>query len=203
MGVSKHGKISLVTNYRDLKNLKSVAPSRGKLVSDFLLNDSHAQEYLETVSEKGQQYNGFNLIVGTPDELHYYSNYKEKVERIPDGLHGLCNNLLNVPWPKVTRGIDKMKPIVEKEKIDVLDLFDVLNDDHLAADTQLPDTGLDLERERALSSMFIKSPGYGTRCSTVILVDRNQEVLFSERVYDVVICKYTTRSFRFKVLLNN
>jgi uncharacterized protein with NRDE domain len=96
-----------------------------------------------------------------------------------------------------------MKPIVEKEKIDVLDLFDVLNDDHLAADTQLPDTGLDLERERALSSMFIKSPGYGTRCSTVILVDRNQEVLFSERVYDVVICKYTTRSFRFKVLLNN
>ncbi len=199
MGISKQGKISMVTNYRDLRNLKSVAPSRGHLVTDYLLNGDKPDDYLNTLTEKSNAYNGFNLVVGTPDELHYYSNYKNGVEKIPEGLHGLSNHLLNTPWPKVKRGMDKVANVIQSKTVKPEKLFDVLYDEQRAPDNELPDTGLDLERERALSSIFIKSPGYGSRCSTVILVDRNHDVLFSERVYDLQTFNYTTQTFEFKL----
>ena len=101
MAMNKEGKISLVTNYRDLSNINPKAPSRGQLVSDFLLNGISAEKYLAQVEKNGKAYNGFNLVVGSSDKLVYYSNYKNGVEEIPPGLHGLSNHLLNTPWPKV------------------------------------------------------------------------------------------------------
>lgn len=198
MGISKTGKISMVTNYRDLKNLKHNAPSRGHLVSDFLLNGDKPDAYLKLVSQKGSEYNGYNLIVGSADELYYYSNYKEGVERVPDGLHGLSNHLLNTPWPKVRWGIKKLEPILAQSKINTDQLFDLLYNDQRANDDQLPDTGIGLERERALSSMFIKSPNYGSRSSTVILVDKQNHALFKERVYDLTSFDFKESTFEFQ-----
>jgi uncharacterized protein with NRDE domain len=51
-----------------------------------------------------------------------------------------------------------------------------------------------------LSSMFIKSPGYGTRCSSVILVDYDNHFKFSERVYDLSTFEYTENTFSFTAL---
>lgn len=200
MAMSKQGKISLVTNYRDLTNIKPQAPSRGQLVTDYLLENRSPKDYLEHVETKGKAYNGFNLIVGSAAELYYYSNYKGGVEKIESGLHGLSNHLLDTPWPKVTRGIEKMKTLLASTKIDPVKLFDLLYDDQRAPDEKLPDTGVGLERERMLSSMFIKSPNYGTRCSTVVLVDQNDNVHFIERVYDLSTFEYTTQSFEFKII---
>jgi uncharacterized protein with NRDE domain len=197
MGVSKQGKISLVTNYRDLRNLKPMAPSRGHLVSDYLLNGEHPKHFLETVRHKGEAYNGFNLLAGTADELYYYSNYREGVEKIPSGFHGLSNALLNTPWPKVQRGLENFQTILQDDRIDEEKLFDALYDNHTALDDQLPDTGIGLERERVLSSIFIKSPGYGSRCSTVISIDKSNLVRFTERVYDTQTFQHTTRTFEF------
>lgn len=199
MGISRQGRISVVTNYRDLKNLKPVATSRGHLVSDFLLNGSKPDEYLQEVSSKGNKYNGFNLIVGNQDELHYYSNYKKGPEKISAGLHGLSNHLLNTPWPKVERGKQKVNSLLKDHDVDPTKLFEVLFNEQRAEDSQLPDTGIGLDRERALSSMFIKSPGYGSRCSTVILIDRTNKVYFSERVYDLETFDYSVNSFEFKI----
>lgn len=197
MGITKQGKISLVTNYRDLYNLKTDAPSRGHLVTNYLLNGDKPGDYLNTLTETGSVYNGFNLIAGYPDELHYYSNYKDDFEKIPDGMHGLSNHLLNTPWPKVERGLTKFRSIIQGRKLDIPELFDVLYDERLASDDQLPDTGIGLERERMLSPMFIKSPGYGSRSSTIITVDRNNAVLFSERVYDLQTFEYYTQTYEF------
>lgn len=197
MGITKKGKISLVTNYRDLYNLKPDAPSRGQLVMNYLLNGDQPRNYLNSIAETGSIYNGFNLIVGYPDELHYYSNYKKGVEKIPDGMHGLSNHLLNTPWPKVERGLTKFRSIVEHKKLEIAELFTMLYDEEIASDDQLPDTGIGLERERMLSSMFIKSPGYGSRSSSIILVDRNNSVLFSERVYDLQTFDHYTQNFEF------
>jgi uncharacterized protein with NRDE domain len=199
MGMSRQGKISMVTNYRDLRNLKLAAPSRGHLVSEYLLNGDNPDDYLNTIAQKASEYNGFNLVVGYPHELHYYSNYKNTVEKLPEGLHGLSNHLLNTPWPKVKLGLAKVGELLKKKDVDPSTLLDVLYDEQRAPDHQLPDTGLDLERERALSSMFIKSPDYGSRCSTVILVDRNNDVLFSERNYDLNTFEHTTQTFEFKI----
>ena len=199
MGVSRVGKIALVTNYRDLKNIRPNAPSRGHLVSDFLENKNDPEVYVREIERKAGLYNGFNLLTGTVDELWYISNYKKGYSRLQPGLHGLSNHLLDTPWPKVVRGKEKMKTAMLKDVIVPSELMDILYDDVLAKDDQLPDTGIGLDRERALSSMFIKTPGYGTRCSTVILVDQKNHLLFSERIYNTSTFQHTTSSFEFNL----
>ena len=199
LAMSKAGKIAAVTNYRDPQNIDPHAPSRGHLVSDFLFDERQASEYLTTISTNGKRYNGFNLILGSADELWYYSNYKPGFEKLAPGFYGLSNHLLETSWPKVLRGKEKLRPILAKSDINPEELFEVLLDDKRAEDDLLPATGLPLDRERALSSMFIKTEGYGSRCSTVILVDKNNEVTFSERVYQVPTFEFTTQIFRFKI----
>lgn len=199
MAMNKNGRIAMVTNYRDIRNIKPTAPSRGALVVDYLLETGSPENYLDQLASKDDVYNGFNLIVGSAEELWYYSNYKKGIHKLSFGLHGLSNHLLNTPWPKVERGLGKIKRILTGENISSNPLFDVLFDDVVAADDKLPDTGVGLERERALSSMFIKSPGYGTRCSTVVLVDKSNNVQFSERVYDLKTFTHTQRDFDFAI----
>ena len=199
MGITTSGKISMLTNYRDPQNINPNAPSRGQLVSDFLIGNLSGEEYLKKVSQHGKTYNGFNLINGTVDDLYYYSNYAEGIQQIKPGLHGLSNHLLDTKWPKIERGKEKIKPILAQSKINPEDLFAFLFDDQLAADNLLPQTGLSLERERALSSMFIKTDNYGSRCSTVILVDQSNHVQFIERVYNLKTFEYTTGAFEFPI----
>ncbi|HWA34617.1 MAG TPA: NRDE family protein [Cyclobacteriaceae bacterium] len=198
MGVTTAGRISLLTNYRDPKNINPNAPSRGHLVSDFLEKEVPPTEYMKTVADIGKQYNGFNLLAGTFETLFYFSNYGDGVEQVMPGLHGLSNHLLDTPWPKVKRGKEKLKTILKEKTIAPTTLFEFLLDDQRAADADLPDTGVGLERERALSSMFIKSPGYGSRCSTVLLVDRAGHVTFAERVYDLQTFAFSLKTFEFE-----
>ena len=197
LAMTTSGKLSMITNYRDPKNINPGAPSRGHLVSDYLIGKSTPAEYMQQVETNGRHYNGFNLIAGTVDELYYFSNYRNGITRMTTGLFGLSNHLLESPWPKVVRGKEKFLKLLQKE-IDKDNLFDLLYDDLIASDTSLPDTGVGLERERVLSSMFIKSPGYGTRCSTVILVDQKNRVSFSERVFDLTSFQYVERNFNFQ-----
>lgn len=199
MAMNKNGRMAMVTNYRDIRNIKPAAPSRGALVTDYLLETSTAEDYLNRITARDDAYNGYNLIVGDPEELWYHSNYRKGIYKILPGLHGLSNHLLDTPWPKVVRGLDKMKSVLMQNDISSGELFDALFDDAIAADDKLPDTGVGLERERMLSSMFIKSPGYGTRCSTVVLVDKHNHVWFSERVYDLHTFTHTQRDFDFVI----
>lgn len=200
LGVNKkNGRISMITNYRDPKNINPKAPSRGQLVTDYLLQTISATEYLKHVIPVAKNYNGFNLIVGNLDELSYFSNYGNGVRDLSEGLFGLSNHLLETPWPKVLRGKEKMKTIMRDPDTTPAKLFEALYDDAMANDDDLPDTGVGLERERALSSMFIKSPGYGTRCSTVILVDQANKVSFHERVYDLTTFDFKAQTFEFSI----
>jgi uncharacterized protein with NRDE domain len=198
MAMNTTGKIAMVTNYRDLHNLKSVAPSRGHLVSDFLKDDSDVESYLKSIELTAKEYNGFNLIVADKDKIGYLSNYKEGIEILSDGIYGLSNGLLDSNWPKVIRGKEKFIAKLQGN-VTTAELFDVLLDEERAPDDQLPKTGLDIERERAVSAIFIKSPGYGSRCSTVVLVDYNDQVEFTERVYDLESFAYTTSKFEFSI----
>lgn len=200
MAIHKDGRLAMVTNYRDIKNIKPVAPSRGALVTDYLLETNSPENYLKEVALKGRDYNGYNLVVGSAEELWYTSNYKQGVEKISPGLHGLSNHLLDTPWPKVERGLINMKELMIHNEIQFDQLYTILLDEAIAPDDKLPDTGIGLERERALSSMFIKSPGYGTRCSTVILIDWQNNVQFSERVYDLKTFAYAQKDFGFAII---
>lgn len=201
LGVTSGGKIAMLTNYRDPKNIDPAAPSRGKLVSDFLIQGGHPGAYLDSVAREGKKFNGFNLLTGTTDELWYYSNYQGAVQKLNDGLYGLSNHLLDTPWPKVVRGKDKLREHLATPQPDPEFFFKVLYDEDVAPDEQLPSTGLPLDRERALSSMFIKTSGYGSRCTTVIMVDRANNVFFSERNFNTETFSFTTQTFRFQAAI--
>ncbi len=199
MAMTRTGKISLVTNYRDAANINPKAPSRGQLVSDYLIRSDRPEQYLKSVEPMAKQFNGFNLLVGNPDQLWYFSNYQNTILKIKDGFYGLSNHLLETPWPKVTRGKKKLEPLLKQDGIDAESLLDALYDSQSAPDEQLPETGVGLDLERALSSMFIKTPNYGTRCSTVVLVDRQNRVSFTERTYDVKTFDHSTQVFQFAI----
>jgi uncharacterized protein with NRDE domain len=199
MAMTTSGKIALVTNYRDFKNLKSIAPSRGHLVTDFLIGDTEAEAYLQQLEKTKNDYNGFNLILGDVNTLFYLSNYKQGISHIKPGFYGLSNHLLETPWPKVVLAKSKMKPLLQEKKILPKTLLDIMRDESRAPEDQLPNTGIGPEREKALSSMFIKTDGYGSRCSTVVLVKHSGETQFIERTYNLVDFTFTDRNFEFSV----
>lgn len=197
LGITKNGRLGMLTNYRDPKNIDPDAPSRGKLVSDFLEGTADSETYMEHIAQTGKQYNGFNLIAGKTDSLYYYSNYGGAVRKLGTGLFGLSNHLLDTPWPKVLKGKERIKSLLERPSLHAEELFAVLMDENPASDDMLPSTGLPVERERALSSMFIKTTGYGSRCSTVILAEYDGTVYFEERVFDPATFEHKSRTFSF------
>jgi uncharacterized protein with NRDE domain len=169
LGITRKGRFSAITNYRDPKAVKEGRPSRGLLVRRFLESELSPEEYLRSVKEESLKYNPFNLIVGDLKELWYYSN-RADIKRLEPGLYGLSNHLLDTPWPKVRKAKQRLKKIVEDEKVDVEKIFSVLKDRSIPPDHELPDTGVGYEKERMLAPIFIESPDYGTRSSSVILM---------------------------------
>lgn len=195
MGLNKRGEVSMLTNFRDLTNIKTDSPSRGHLVSDFLLNELNGKQYLNQVAEKGHIYNGFNMICGSASALFYYGNYQEGVHEIVPGIHGLSNALLNTGWPKVEKGKQKLEQVIANQNFRKEELFEALYDDIKAPEELLPNTGVGLEKEKMLSPMFIKSPDYGSRCSTLLLVEKSGRMIYSERTYNLQDFSFEDRDF--------
>lgn len=184
-GITKQGRIAAITDYRDPALLKSNAPSRGELVRNFLLSRERPPAFIDGIAQKAHEYNGFNLIVAEEDEFYWYSNLVEEPRRLEPGLYGLCNHLLDTPWPKVVRGRNALQSILtEKKHPSPEDFFSILSDRTIAATENLPETGVEIEWERMLSSIFVSSQDYGTRSSTLLLVDLYDRVTFMEKVFD-------------------
>lgn len=184
LGVTKGGKFAAITNYRDPASWKEDAPSRGGLVSRYLTGSFSAEKYLQRISARAPEYNGFNLLLGDSRDIFVFSN-RGALQKLTPGIYGLSNRLLDTPWPKVRRGKKLMKAALDKKGAELEEaLFAALADRRVPPDSQLPETGVDLEWERMLSPMFISSPVYGTRSSTVLLIGRNKRIKFMEKVYD-------------------
>lgn len=199
MGVTKNGYMAMLTNYRDIANIIPNAPTRGKLVADYLLGEFSPKEYLAALSRTASRYNGYSLIVGSFNDPWYYSNYQNKLVQLGTGFYGLSNALLNNKWPKVETGKSMLSPLLSKNKIDKNALFDVMTNPNVATDKQLPQTGLPLEKERAVSSMFIRTKEYGTRCTTLIIVDKSGKVDFTERPFENGLATGEEYNFSFQV----
>jgi len=199
LGVSLTGKIGMLTNYREPKFENSQLPSRGLpsgglpsggppsrglLVQNYLASAFTPVNYLQSLQLSASQFNGFNLIVGNYQHLYYFSNQTLAITKLNSGIHGLSNGLLNTPWPKVelAKRLLKMQ-LATGQKPVLADLFAILANTILPADAELPSTGLSLERERQLGAIFIQGQDYGTRASTVIMVDNNQQVLVAEKTF--------------------
>jgi uncharacterized protein with NRDE domain len=189
MGLTRGGRFAAVTNFRDgYPNGRGAAPrSRGDLAGGFLTGDLDARSYLDSVATRQKEYSGFSTLAGDLDALWYLSNYGNGVQNVTPGVHGLSNHLLDTPWPKVVAGRAELTALLDSgantttlaEK-----LFDMLADRSVAPANQLPDTGVGIVREKQLGPKFIaRDDRYGTRASTVIIVDHNGEVTYAERSF--------------------
>lgn len=198
LGVTKGGKFAAVTNYRDpFASAGNV--SRGELVNNFLMDDKDAESYLRNIERHADDYSGFNLFVADEESLAYFSNRELKIKKLTVGIYGLSNHLLDTSWNKVVRGKAALSALVEKGEISTEDVFAFLSDNKQADDSVLPDTGIGLEKERLLSPIFITSPIYGTRSSTVVLIETNGEVTFVERTFRNGIYNGDEISFKFQL----
>lgn len=187
MGLTRNGRLAAITNYREPASAQANAPSRGELVQNFLSSDMRPEAYLNEIKTNGNRYNGFNLLVGNLDSLWYYGNRAPAIQRIQPGIHGLSNHLLDTPWPKVSTGKAGLQRILATNSGSPDDLenalFHMLSDQTRPPDAALPDTGIGPSWERLLSPLFITSDIYGTRNSSLILIDRAYRATFIEKTY--------------------
>ncbi|HZG72931.1 MAG TPA: NRDE family protein [Chondromyces sp.] len=183
LGISKKGRFAALTNYREPANQTDGKRSRGEIVTNFLQRDESPEEFLMLLKEREAEYQGFNVLVGSPDELFYYGNRGGEIQRVMPGIHALSNALLDTPWPKVEKGRTEMSRLLSSREISIEKLFSMMENHQQAPTEQLPETGVSLEWEQLLSPMFIKTENYGTKSSTVLLIDQHNEVTFVERTY--------------------
>ena len=182
LAVSAARRMAAVTNVRNGGRRKTGTRSRGLLVSDFILSDLDPASFLQSVHAEKEAYDGFNLLVSAGGDLFHYANLSGDITAVTPGVHGLSNHLLDTPWPKVERGKAAMERLLAKPRHALTDgLFEVLGDRQAPRDEALPQTGVSLEWERVLATAFISADGYGTRASTVVLVDCAGDVTFVER----------------------
>ncbi|GFE60730.1 NRDE family protein [Geobacter sp. AOG2] len=185
LGITASGRLAAVTNFRNPALAMDMPRfSRGTLPAGYLTDAVPPQAYLEALHEKRDDYDGFNLIVADAEQLWYYSNRESTGPvRVTPGVHGLSNHLLDTPWPKVTTSKDYLEGLLRDDRVSPEALLELLSDPAPFPDHLLPDTGVGIERERMLSPRFISSDSYGTRCSTVILMEREGDICFIERSY--------------------
>lgn len=190
-GLTRAGRLALLTNVREPGRQLADAPSRGALVVDWLTATLDAPDFAATLKPG---YNGFNLVTADllQDRWHWLSNRADAPLALAPGIHALSNAALDTPWPKTT-GLKAalaaaLRQATSAEQL-ADDLLAALADATPAGDADLPDTGVGLARERLLSPRFVRMPDatrpdittYGTRCSTVLVREAHGATTLVER----------------------
>lgn len=187
LSMDRARRFGIVTNFRELQRPAPNAPSRGNLIPNYLRNVAGAGRYLEELEPTAKEYSGFNLLLADRDSLWYGSNRADQFARaLPPGIYGLSNEFLDTPWPKLQRVRRRFDPLLTQgDEVSKDELFAILSDPTQAGVTEeLPGTGLSPEWEQLLSSPFIRNKDYGTRCSTVVLLERSGAISLTERRFD-------------------
>jgi len=188
LAVNRHGRFGAVTNFREPQRPQPGAPSRGNLIPQYLRSGADPARFVIDFERTASSYAGFNLLLADERALWYASNRADGfAHALAPGVYGLSNGLLDTPWPKLCRvreGFDSWLSGRSNEQ-DAAALFALLADRTQAARAQdLPLTGVDPAWEQVLSAPFVAHPQYGTRCSTVLLLQFSGALYISERRFD-------------------
>lgn len=184
MGVTKTGRWAVLTNYRDGQDQKNYPTSRGHIISDFLDAEMTPIRFCQQLATRQCEYAGFNLMVGDQHQAVYMSNRGEAPQVLPSGVYVVSNGLMGEHWEKTRhlrkRFTQELLPLLQlnDEQLKASDLdyavWDILEDQRKIAQELLPNTGIADEMEMLLSSTFIQSPVYGTRCSNFLRLQHHQ-----------------------------
>lgn len=181
LGLREDGRFAAVTNLRT--GVPATAPkSRGWLVRDFLLGDATPITWLDRVRMQAADYGPFNLVVGDREGVFALGSSEGMVRALGAGVHVVSNGAIGVSWPKTARlqrGFrDALRGGAERDEAALLDL---LRDEALPRDEELPDTGIGLELERRLAPVFIRGDTYGTRAGSLVLRHADGSLVLRER----------------------
>lgn len=180
LGLSASGEIAALTNVRSGEVVNNTSTSRGEIISSFF-NDRNR---FGKILEEKETFAGFNLLYGNVHELIYTTNQAYDDQSLKKGIHVLSNAAINSPWPKAKKleeGLQRLEDFSEQEVSDYL--FDLLSLSDPFPDKELPNTGVGLDLERKLSPIHIQTDKYGTKSSTVILIDHDKNATFIEKTY--------------------
>ena len=184
VGVDQRGRCAVVTNVRDPHAPTTQGPSRGALPTEYLESQSTAAAHAHDLTAHAGEYAPFNLLLADEDSCQYLGNHPAMTQRvITPGIHGMSNGSFDADWPKTCRLRDAMQAWSRTGATDPAPMWQALANEQLAADRDLPDTGIGLELERLLSPTFIRGPQYGTRASTLIAIDYQGRGWISERSF--------------------
>ncbi|HEY3785684.1 MAG TPA: NRDE family protein [Steroidobacteraceae bacterium] len=197
LGLDRRRRFGVVTNFRELQRPIADAPSRGRLIPEYLRGGSNARDYLAGLQTTAAAYSGFNLLLADESSLWYASNRAgEFARKLSPGVYGLSNEFLDTPWPKLQRVCRRFDAwltgtgpagATARDGLDpaATELFEILADPTQAGPAEeLPRTGLSKEWEQVLSSPFVRHPEYGTRCSSVLLLEGSGSFDLAERRFD-------------------
>jgi uncharacterized protein with NRDE domain len=176
MGVTESGRWAIVTNFRNGRDKNQYSTSRGHLIQSFLESDLAPIRFAQQLEQQQQDYAGFNLFVGDREQAVYMSNRGEAPQVLANGVYVVSNGLMSEDWEKTKhlrkRFTQEFLPMLQQSTITESDLqysvWDILEDERKIIPDLLPDTGISVEMEELLSSTFIQSPIYGTRCSNFL-----------------------------------
>ena len=184
LALTRTGRFAAVTNLRSTGVPSPSLRSRGELVGDFVTGSMPPDEYLEEVTARRGEYRDFNLLVGQGATVVYGGSRIPSPRKLSPGIYGLSNADLDTPWPKVVRARTRASTLLgAEEPISPDPFFALLSERAVAPDEELPDTGVGLDWERALSSAFIVTPEYGTRASTVVILRADGLLEMAERSF--------------------
>lgn len=184
LGVTRAGRWAVVTNYRDFHHRRYSRLSRGALVNRFLQGEEKLEVFQHFLENDDGHYAGLNFIGGDRQQVLFFSNTGGGSRYLGPGIYGLSNHWLDTPWPKVEGAKADFSAWLQSGSMDTIPLFALMAKKELAPDADLPDTGIGLEWERQLSARFVQGEKYGTRATTLFLVDRHGQATFIEKSFD-------------------
>ncbi len=170
LGVSGAGRFALVTNLRGHGTPRPDKASRGQLVTDLLSGNGC---YGDPRTAALDDFNPFNLILVDREHARFLTNRPEPVRAaLAHGIYGLSNGALDEPWPKTLQLKAALLDWLNAEARDLDPLFDALRAETVDAIGLHPSQPSDIAVEASETPVFIRDPLYGTRCSTVVAIDR-------------------------------
>jgi len=182
LGLNKKGRFSALTNFRQPDLIDNNKQSRGELVLQALAHQD--EEMTKKLARSSNDYNGFNLVFGQLNKLTCFDSISQRKQVLSSGVHSLCNGALDDIWPKMALGQAKLSDAITDHPLDIEQLFKLMKNTQQAQSEHLPKTGLPLNWEQLLSSIFIISPEYGTRTTNIITLDNEGKISVYDRRYN-------------------
>ena len=182
LALHRQGRFAAVTNFRDAEPKRGHLESRGNLVTGFLQGNLAPGDYLESIG--GGNYNGFNLLVATTDELGYMSNQGDAPQLLPPGIYGLANARLDSPCDKVQRSKRRLAGLLDAGDVNDTSLMRLLGDRDKGPPGEVDASRLPFATAHATTAPFIVMPEFGTRCSTLVSASARGSWRFLERRFD-------------------